>query len=128
MASLTVRVQPWVLGIHGHHVDGWVTRLVTSRVDFLLDGRALTDLCSIDAEPETVAIFYVVEPADAIQIMLDDGKSFATRDVPVWEDCGNPDALLQTNRYLLDNGSATDTTVSDGAVIQPSYVHPDAEI
>lgn len=66
--------------------------------------------------------------ADAIQIMLDDGKTFVTRDVPVWEDCGNPDALLQTNRYLLDNGSATDTTVSDGAVIQPSYVHPDAEI
>lgn len=66
--------------------------------------------------------------ADAIQIMLDDGKTFVTRDVPVWEDCGNPDALLQTNRYLLDNGSATDTAVADGAVIQPSYVHPDAEI
>ncbi len=66
--------------------------------------------------------------ADAIQIMLDDGKSFVTRDVPVWEDCGNPDALLQTNRYLLDNGSATDTTVTGGAVIQPSFVHPDADI
>ncbi len=66
--------------------------------------------------------------ADAIQIMLDDGKTFVTRDVPVWEDCGNPDALLQTNRYLLDNGSATDTTVTGGAVIQPSFVHPDADI
>jgi glucose-1-phosphate thymidylyltransferase len=66
--------------------------------------------------------------ADAIQIMLDEGKTFVTRDVPVWEDCGNPDALLQTNRYLLDHGSATDTTVADGAVIQPSYVHPDAQI
>jgi glucose-1-phosphate thymidylyltransferase len=66
--------------------------------------------------------------ADAIQIMLDDGKAFVTRDVPVWEDCGNPDALLQTNRYLLDHGSATETTVTDGAVIQPSYVHPEADI
>lgn len=66
--------------------------------------------------------------ADAIQIMLDDGKTFVTRDVPVWEDCGNPDALLHTNRYLLDNGSATDVKVTDGAVIQPSYVHPEADI
>lgn len=66
--------------------------------------------------------------ADAIQIMLDDGKSFVTRDVPVWEDCGNPDALLATNRYLLDHGSATVTSVADGVVIQPSYVHADANI
>jgi len=66
--------------------------------------------------------------ADAIQLMIDDGKTFVTRNVPVWEDCGNPDALLQTNRYLLDNGSATERSVKDGAVIQPSYVHPDADI
>lgn len=66
--------------------------------------------------------------ADAIQIMLDDGKTFVTRDVPVWEDCGNPDALLQTNRYLLDNGSANEHSVKNGAVVQPSYVHPDADI
>jgi glucose-1-phosphate thymidylyltransferase len=66
--------------------------------------------------------------ADAIQLMIDDGKTFVTRNVPVWEDCGNPDALLQTNRYLLDHGSANEPSIRYGAVVQPSYVHPDANI
>lgn len=66
--------------------------------------------------------------ADALQLMIDDGKSFVTRNVPVWEDCGNSEALLQTNRYLLDNGSAANASATHGAVIQPSYVHPDADV
>lgn len=66
--------------------------------------------------------------ADALQLMLDDGKSFVTRNVPVWEDCGNSEALLQTNRYLLDNGSAFEASGAKGIVVQPSYVHPDATI
>lgn len=66
--------------------------------------------------------------ADALQLMIDDGKSFVTRNVPVWEDCGNSEALLHTNRYLLDNGSAANASATHGAVIQPSYVHPDADI
>ncbi len=66
--------------------------------------------------------------ADALQLMMDDGKSFVTRNVPVWEDCGNSEALLQTNRYLLDNGSAANTSATNGAVVQPSFVHADADI
>ncbi|MDQ4045076.1 MAG: sugar phosphate nucleotidyltransferase [Chloroflexota bacterium] len=66
--------------------------------------------------------------ADALQIMIDSGKSFVTRNVPVWEDCGNSEALLQTNRYLLDNGSAAERDLAGGVVIQPSTVHPDADI
>ncbi|HEV2127739.1 MAG TPA: sugar phosphate nucleotidyltransferase [Thermomicrobiales bacterium] len=66
--------------------------------------------------------------ADALQIMIDDGKSFVTRNVPVWEDCGNSEALLQTNRYLLDNGSAAERDLAGGVVIQPSVVHAAADI
>lgn len=66
--------------------------------------------------------------ADALQLMIDDGKSLITRNVPVWEDAGNSDALLQTNRYLLDNGSAREATAKDGVVVQPSFVHPEADI
>lgn len=66
--------------------------------------------------------------ADALQLMIDDGKSFVTRNVPVWEDAGNSDALLQTNRYLLDNGSANESPVTNGTVVQPSFVHADADI
>lgn len=66
--------------------------------------------------------------ADALQLMIDDGRSFVTRNVPVWEDAGNSDALLQTNRYLLDNGSAVDSVPGNATVIQPSFVHADADV
>jgi len=66
--------------------------------------------------------------ADALQLMIDDGKRFVTRNVPVWEDAGNSDALLQTNRYLLDNGSATRYDRADVTVIQPAYIHPEADV
>lgn len=66
--------------------------------------------------------------ADALQLMIDDGKKLVTRTVPVWEDCGNSDALLQTNRYLLDNGSANEGNGTGATVLQPSYVHADATI
>ncbi len=39
--------------------------------------------------------------ADAIQIMIDRGAKFVTSNIDVWEDCGNAEALLSTNRYLL---------------------------
>lgn len=66
--------------------------------------------------------------ADAIQLMLDDGKSFVTRNVDVWEDCGNSESLLQTNRYLLDHGSNAETTPNTAVVLKPSFVHADATI
>lgn len=66
--------------------------------------------------------------ADALQLMIDDGKRFEVRNVPVWEDAGNSDALLQTNRYLLDHGSANDARVDGAVIVQPSIVHADATI
>jgi glucose-1-phosphate thymidylyltransferase len=66
--------------------------------------------------------------ADALQIMIDEGRSFVTRTVPVWEDCGNSDAVLQTNRYLLDSGHTREGNLASGTVIPPSWVHPDADI
>jgi glucose-1-phosphate thymidylyltransferase len=66
--------------------------------------------------------------ADAIQLMLDDGKSFITRNVDVWEDCGNSNALLQTNRYLLDHEPGEHRQVAGSVIIEPSFVHPTATL
>ena len=42
--------------------------------------------------------------ADAFQIMIDKGADFRTQNVSVWLDTGKPTTVLDTNRYLLDNG------------------------
>jgi glucose-1-phosphate thymidylyltransferase len=54
-----------------------------------------------------------------------------TEKVNVWLDAGTPEALLETNRYLLDNGrnNSEEASKRDKAVIiPPVYVHPTAMI
>lgn len=68
---------------------------------------------------------------DAINIMLDKGTTMRTEKVGVWLDAGTPDALLETNRYLLENGHSNSEEASKrrGIVINPPvFVHPSAEL
>jgi len=69
--------------------------------------------------------------ADAINIMLEDGLNMRVQRVEVWEDCGKPDALLQTNRYLLEHGrdNSTEAGKQDTVVIiPPVYIDPSAVV
>jgi glucose-1-phosphate thymidylyltransferase len=66
--------------------------------------------------------------ADAIQLMIDAGKKVVPAMVTAWEDCGNADALLATNRYLLDRQPGNDDHRDTAIVIQPSAVAADATL
>ncbi len=69
--------------------------------------------------------------ADAVNIMLDDGLNMRVEQVDVWKDCGKPGPLLETNRYLLDNGrdNSQDAMQREGAVIiPPVYIAPTAAV
>ncbi len=64
---------------------------------------------------------------DALQLMLDSGSEFRTFNVDGWYDCGKPETLLSTNRFLLDK-MPTDRKYPDSIIIQPSYVSENAVI
>jgi len=70
--------------------------------------------------------------ADAINIMLDAGKTkMRTEKVSVWLDAGTFDAMLSTNRYLLDHGHENSEKAAQRIgvhVIPPVYIHPEAEV
>jgi len=66
--------------------------------------------------------------ADAIQIMIDRGGKFVTSNVDVFEDCGNADALLHTNQYLLKLNPPSPAQRPGSVIIPPSYVDSTAEI
>jgi glucose-1-phosphate thymidylyltransferase len=66
--------------------------------------------------------------ADAIQIMIDRGARFITSNIDVWEDCGNAEALLQTNRYLLKSSPPSPAQRPGSVIIPPSFVDTTAEI
>ena len=66
--------------------------------------------------------------ADAIQLMIDGGKKVVPAPVTAWEDCGNAEALLSTNRYLLDRQPPAADHRDGSSVIQPSAVAASATL
>lgn len=64
--------------------------------------------------------------ADAIQLMIDSGARFNIHQISVWEDCGNVDALLDTNRYLLGAEPPSPAQRPGSLIVPPSFVHRDA--
>lgn len=66
--------------------------------------------------------------ADAIQLMIESGKRFITSNIDIWEDCGNVDALLQTNRYLLSADPPSPAQRAGSVIIPPSFVNRTARI
>ena len=69
--------------------------------------------------------------ADAINVMLDEGLSMRAVQVEAWNDCGTQDALLATNRYLLDHGrdNSEAAVAGNGVVIEPPvFLDPSAKV
>jgi glucose-1-phosphate thymidylyltransferase len=69
--------------------------------------------------------------ADAINIMIERGLKMRTQAVDVWLDAGTPEALLESNHYLLDHGRANYSAPEvreDVVLIPPIFIHPEAEI
>ncbi|NPA92536.1 MAG: NTP transferase domain-containing protein [Chloroflexi bacterium] len=68
--------------------------------------------------------------ADAINIMLQKGLKMRTQEVGTWLDAGTPEALLATNRYLLENGrDNTAEALRPGiTLVPPVYIHPEATV
>ncbi|HEY4755725.1 MAG TPA: sugar phosphate nucleotidyltransferase, partial [Ignavibacteriaceae bacterium] len=64
---------------------------------------------------------------DALQMMLDDGEKIKTFDVNGWYDCGKPETLLSTNKFLLDKKSLT-KKFNNVVVNLPVYIADDAKI
>jgi glucose-1-phosphate thymidylyltransferase len=69
--------------------------------------------------------------ADAVNLMLDQGLKMRIEPVEVWQDCGKPDTLLETNRYLLEHGrdNSSDALKREGVVIiPPVFIDPSADV
>jgi len=68
---------------------------------------------------------------DAINLMIKAGATMRAQPVDVWLDAGKPEALLETNRYLLENGNDNSSAAGKRekvTIIPPVYIHPKAEI
>ncbi|MGQ9630595.1 MAG: sugar phosphate nucleotidyltransferase [bacterium] len=69
--------------------------------------------------------FYLM---DAFQIMIDRGARMVVAPAEVWKDCGKPETLLDTNRYLLDRGERREIPTDNSVIIPPVYIEEGAKI
>lgn len=81
----------------------------------------------MDRKKMTRGEFFI---ADAFQIMIEKGLNFKTQNVDVWLDCGKPETVLETNRWLLDNGYANckEKELNGITIIPPVFIDPEAKI
>jgi glucose-1-phosphate thymidylyltransferase len=109
--------------------DSFENRLAVVGVYYVHDGswliRAIEELMARNLQ--TKGEFYL---ADAYTLMIEQGARFGVRQVSVWEDCGTPQDVLKTNRYLLEHGrdNTDDAATVDSVVIPPVYIAPTAQV
>jgi glucose-1-phosphate thymidylyltransferase len=64
---------------------------------------------------------------DALQLMVEQGAHLTTFPVKQWFDCGTQEALLVTNRHLLE-GTLAPSHTQDTVIIPPVYIAPTAVV
>lgn len=65
---------------------------------------------------------------DAFQWMIEHGKRILTAEVGGWYDCGKLDTLLETNRTLLEKGSARRVNFPGVTIHDPVYIEDGVHI
>ncbi len=64
---------------------------------------------------------------DALQMMIESGEKISTFPVDGWYDCGKPETLLSTNKYLLDLKSVS-KKFENVVINRPVFIAEDVEI
>lgn len=132
---------PRRFGVAELGTDGWVKRLVEKPGDmsnnlavvgFYYFKSSEDLLAAIETQiQENVQLKGEYYLADAVNIMLGSGLRMRTEKVETWLDTGTPEALLDTNHYLLENGfdNTGDAHRRNGIVIVPPvFIHPTAQV
>lgn len=120
---------------------GWVTKLIEKPKS--IDNNLVVVGCYYFTEAEEllsaieeqkakgIALKGEYYLADAINIILARGLKMRTETVDTWLDAGTSNAILETNRYLLDHGrdnSADWADLEDCLIIPPVNIHPEAQL
>ena len=105
-----------------------ISKLANIGLYYMRDRRLLFEgiAHTLASEPGPSGEFYLT---DAFQYMVDQGAKIQVAPVDGWYDCGKPETLLDTNRYLLERGRAgvdDSATVEGSNLIEPVRVEDGA--
>jgi len=104
-------------------------RLAVIGMYYIKDSDSLMCACQelMDRKIQTNDEYFL---ADALNLMIQDEKKFRIQTVDVWEDCGKPETVLHTNRYLLEHGhdNSAEHKGNGYLVVPPVHIAPTAII
>ena len=97
---------------------------------YFRSGAALMDAIRVQMK-EDISLNGEYFLVDAINLMIRSSAKLRIQEVDIWLDAGKPEALLETNRYLLEHGAANSAEAAmreNVTIIPPVYIHPEAEL
>jgi glucose-1-phosphate thymidylyltransferase len=120
--------------------DGWATRLIEKPASFENNRVAVgcyyfregSELVSAIEEQmkrrKSLKGEYFL--TDAINIMIGRGLKMRTQTTDVWLDMGTIEAILETNRYLLEHGRDNTRSIDrkNAKIVPPVFIHDSATI
>ena len=107
--------------------DEPVSNLAQVGMYYLRDGCRFMEYIqrSIQQNLRVKGEFYLPE---VFKLMIKDGMRLGAPEIEEWLDCGKPDTLLQTNRFLLERAQGNHMCIEGCVIIPPVSIHPTAEV
>ena len=107
--------------------DTPISRLAQVGLYYLKDGAAfIAAIEATIAAGETVKGEYYLP--SVFMRMIADGQKFKAPEIDAWLDCGKPETLLETNRFLLNGRHHIHGDVQDSVLIEPVHVESGAVV
>lgn len=107
--------------------DTPISRLAQVGLYYLKDGCDFMEYLqqSIEAKEKEKGEFYL--PAVFMR-MIRAGRKLCAPSIDAWLDCGKPENLLETNRYLLRENNRCRGELINSVIIEPVYIGPGAKV
>lgn len=107
--------------------DTPISRLAQVGLYYLKDGAGFIEAIEATiAAGETVKGEYYLP--SVFMRMIGNGFKFKAPEIDAWLDCGKPETLLETNRYLLEGRHHIHGDVEESVLIEPVHVEEGAVI
>ncbi len=107
--------------------DQPISRLAQVGLYYLRGGQRFMDYLAKAIEHKlTVKGEYYLP--DVFKLMIADGLKLGAPEIDEWLDCGKPDTLLATNRYLLERSTASHYCIEGCVIIPPVSIDPTARV
>lgn len=107
--------------------DKPISKLAQVGLYYLKDGTKFMSYIkkAIESDLKVKGEFYL---PDVFKLMINDGMKLGAPEIEEWLDCGEPETLLESNRFLLERARYNNRHIEGCVIIPPVFIHPTAKI